>query len=150
MRIAVENTLKLSGKRAVGNDGHSVRLAVRQKPGLNCPVHQIIAELVRNDPVFLHALLGLLKQGHGKIADANEPHFPGFYQLFHGRERFCHRNQIIRAMELIEIDAIDAQSPQTLIGRFQHIGISEMGRRNFRGDEDPVPYPLHGLPDHIL
>ena len=94
--------------------------------------------------------MGLLKQGHGKIADANEPHLPGFYQLFHGRERFCHRNQIIRAMELIKIDAIDAQSPQTLVGRFQHIGISEMGRRNFRGDEDPVPHPLHGLPDHIL
>ena len=107
IRIAIEDTLKVAGQRAVRDDGDSICLAIFQQVGLYGAVHHVVANLIRDDPVFAGGIPGSLKLRDRKIADADEAHLAGVHELLHGGEGLLDRHFVIWHMKLIEIDPLN-------------------------------------------
>jgi hypothetical protein len=76
VRIAIANPIQTFGERTVSNNRHLFALAILQQTKFNCPIDQVVADLIGNNSMFAQCPLRGGKLGNGKIAYANEPDFP--------------------------------------------------------------------------
>ena len=87
MGIAIEDKRQPARKWAVGNDSDVVLSAILQQPVLNGTIHQVVANLIGNNPMFLHGALSPFQFGYIEIADADKANLSIVNQIFNSPER---------------------------------------------------------------
>ena len=142
-------------QRRPGNQRQVVTLGQRDQLVFDAPVEQVVGRLladVARQPLALADRQPLHHQPGGMRARADVAHFAAAHEVIQGAQGFFLVDVKIRAVDLIEVDGLDAQAlqrcfacPQQMIAAVATVvGAFACGKMGFRGDDKLVAHAALG------
>src|ERR1700722_4822921 len=135
--------------RRIGHDRHAALPGPRQQIVLDATAGEVVEHLIGRDRVAATKLDELLHVVDVEIADAPAADLAGGDQRLERVDSFLERD-IAAPVQEIEVDLVDAETPETAFAGRNGASPRCMVRQHLADQEQPVATPTDRLPDQFL